>query len=184
MGEKIWRITQAVLDEICTTSIGPYSYSCLDDLCCKFQIQCIVFSGLLAQPIYFFPLNEMEPRADLPCIFLQEVVSLDPNSKAQFHMNVIIKPEMVYPKKYACRNCFQLVSIQSQHKYCSKLKTCWFCGRKKLKPGHWFDALMVGRYCPSALENHPAVEYRHEPCPVVMKILPQFAVSKNIRPTA
>ena len=80
-------------------------------------------------------------------------------------MNVIIKPEMVYPKKYACRNCFQLVSIQSQHKYCSKLKTCWFCGRKKLKPGHWFDALMVGRYCPSALENHPAVEYRHKPCP-------------------
>ena len=143
IGEKIWRITQAALDDICTTSIGPHVYDCLNDLCRKYNFQCIVFSGLLAQPLYFFPLDQAEPRPDLPSIFLQEVVSLNTNSKTQYHIDVIIRPELVYSKKFACQLCFQVVSNKSQHKLCSRRKSCWYCGRKKLQPGDWYDSLMA-----------------------------------------
>ena len=165
MGQKIWNVTQAALDSICTTSNGPHSYSVLDDLCRKNKIQCIVFSGLLAEPTYFFPLDQMEARPDRPCIFLQEVVSLNPTAKTQFHINLIIRPEMVYPNKFICQLCFQVVSKCSRHQYCAKRVSCFYCGRKQLRQGDWYDALMVKKFCPALLEDHPAVEYLDEPCP-------------------
>ena len=182
IGEKIWRITQAALDDICTTSIGPHSYDCLNDLCRKYNFQCIVFSGLLAQPLYFFPLDQAEPRPDLPSIFLQEVVSLNTNSKTQYHIDVIIRPELVYSKKFACQLCFQVVSNKSQHKLCSRRKSCWYCGRKKLQPGDWYDSLMARKFCPSALKNHPGIEYHNKACPNCQEEIATLCCFKKHKP--
>ena len=159
VGQKIWRETQDTLDEICTPAEGPHSYAVLDALCRKFKVQAVVFSGLLEQPTYIFPLDEAESRPDLPCIFLQEIVTLDPEAKAQFHLNLIVRPERIFHKKFLCQVCFQVVSNNSMHRYCSRRVTCFYCLRKKLKPGDWYDTLMIRKYCPADLPDHPAVNY-------------------------
>ena len=79
-GQKIWTETRKLL---CTSPNGPYSYSCLDDLSRKFNCQVVVFSNLLAQPIYTFPSDSMQTHPECPCIFLQEISTLDPQVKTQ-----------------------------------------------------------------------------------------------------
>ena len=130
VGQRIWKATQEALDEICTPAEGPHSYSVLDALCRKFQVQAVVFSGLLEQPTYIFPMEEAESRPDLPCIFLQEIVTLDPEAKAHFHLNLIVRPERIFHKKFLCQVCFQVVSNNSMHRYCSRRVTCFYCLQK------------------------------------------------------
>ena len=162
VGQKIWLETKEALDLLCTSSEGPYSYSYLDKLCRKFQMQTVVLSGLLEQPIYIFPLNESESRPDLPCIFLQEIVTLDAQAKAQLHLNLVVRPESSLHKKFLCQVCFQVVSNNSTHRYCSRRETYIYCLRKKLKAGDWFDSLIFRKCCPSDLPDHPAVIYLEE----------------------
>ena len=162
VGQKIWLETKEALDLLCTSSEGPYSYSYLDKLCRKFQMQTVVLSGLLEQPIYIFPLNESESRPDLPCIFLQEIVTLDAQAKAQLHLNLVVRPESSLHKNFLCQVCFQVVSNNSTHRYCSRRETYIYCLRKKLKPGDWFDSLIFRKCCPSDLPDHPAVIYLEE----------------------
>ena len=71
---------------------------------------------------------------------------------------------MVYPRKFVCQLCFQVVSGNSPHSFCSKRVSCFFCGRKRLQPGDWYDALMVKKFCPGQLDSHPAVDYLDQPC--------------------
>ena len=166
MGERVWEETQKALDHICTTAEGPHSYSCLNDLCKRRKNQAVVFSGLLPQPMYFFPLDESEPQPELPCIFLQEVLTFNPQAKTQYHLNVIIRPETIYQKKHLCQVCFGLVSVNSIHRFCSQRKTCFKCLRKKLHPTDWYDSLMEKKFCPSLMfPNHPSVKFVDAFCP-------------------
>ena len=107
IGDRIWEETKKMLDEICTTPNGPHSYSCLDDLTRKYNCQAVVFSTLLAQPIYTFPTDIAQTQPHLPCIYLQEIVSLDQQAKTQWHVNVVINPHQVFKGKFFCQLCFQ-----------------------------------------------------------------------------
>ena len=79
---------------------------------------------------------------------------------------LISRPESIFSKKYLCQVCFQVVSNNSKHMYCTRRVTCFHCLRKKLKPGDWYDSLMVRKYCPSDLPFHPAVNFlENEQCP-------------------
>ena len=142
IGRKIWEETQSMLDEICTPANGPHSYSVLDDLTRKFNCQAIVFSNLLAQPLYTFPSNSAQTRPDLPCVFLQEVVTLDPQAKTQWHLQTIIWPEYFFKKKFICELCFQVTSYGSTHAYCPVRKRCFLCSRIKLNESDWYGFLM------------------------------------------
>ena len=166
VGSIVWAKTQEALNEICTTSTGPHSYQVLDDLCKKYKIQAVVFSGLLPQPLYTFPSNEPQSRPDLPCIFMQEIVTLNPEAKTQFHVNLITRPETIFRKKHLCQACFSVVNINSIHRRCVRRKTCFVCLRKRLLFSDHYDSLMVNKYCPSDMPlNHPSVNFINTSCP-------------------
>ena len=93
IGDRIWARAQEQLDRVCSPSTGPFSYALLDTLCKTFNYQAVIFSGLLPTPVYVYPLEqEGEPRQDLPCLFFQEVVSLNPESPTTRHLQVILRP--------------------------------------------------------------------------------------------
>ena len=117
-----------MLDRVCSTSTGPFSYKLMDTLCKTYGYQAVIFSGLLSAPAYIFPLDQHgEPRQDIPCLFFQEVVSLNPETLTQSHLNVIIRPEMVHKNRHICSACFQLISNGIKHRFCKRLPTCFYC---------------------------------------------------------
>ena len=176
IGRKIWEETQSMLDEICTPANGPHSYSLLDDLTWKFN--------LLAQPLYTFPSNSAQTRPDLPCVFLQEVVTLDPQAKTQWHLQTIIRPEYFFKNKFICQLCYQVTSFGSTHAYCPVRKRCFLCSRIKLNESDWYGFLMSKKFCPSNLVNHPAVNYLpDQTCPTCNKKLRYNAAWKFTKRT-
>ena len=166
IGYLIWEETKKMLDEICTTPNGPHSYSCLDALTRKYDCQAVVFSPLLAQPLYTFPSNIAETQPDKPVIFLQEVVTLDPQAKTQWHVNTVVSPHQVFKGKFFCVLCYQTIGYQRTHSYCPVRKRCYLCSRVKLDEKDWYGHLMSKKYCPSNLIDHPAVTYlTDQSCP-------------------
>ena len=158
IGEGIWVQAQEQLDRVCSPSTGPFSYALLDTLCKTFNYQAIIFSGLLPTPVYVYPLEqEGEPRQDLPCLFFQEVVSLNPESPTTRHLQVILRPELVHKNRHLCQKCFQVISRGIKHRWCRHAKCCLYCFRRRLAPNDHYDCMMERLYCPGAIKGNKAV---------------------------
>ena len=159
IGEKIWKNAQEQMAEIKVPSLGPHPYEVLDALCTHNNCQAIVYSGVTSEPAWTFPRDLTQIRPDLPSIFLEEKVSLDPRSKDLFHLEVIIRPEFV-SKKFICTICFRTILSGKYHRTTCIRSNCFYCHRIRLKEGDWFDANMVRNFCPVALpHSHPAINF-------------------------
>ena len=168
IGEKIWKNVQELMAEINVPSLGPHQYDVLDALCKKNNCQAIVYSGLDSAPTWTYPKDLKEIRPDLPSIFLEEKVCLDPNSKDLAHLDVIIRPEQI-GKKFMCTVCHRLI-YSGKHRTTCLRPSCFYCRRKRLQKDDWYDSNMVRDFCPSAqLHDHPAVTFLNggagEQCP-------------------
>ena len=97
IGEELLAEAKDCLDQICTKSSGPYTYATLNDLATHFKHNVVVFSQMIATPKLVLPYNQ-ELGTDWPTIFLEEVQSLNPNSKYQKHLNCLVYPGRHFKK--------------------------------------------------------------------------------------
>ena len=123
---------------------------------------------LILHQLRSYPKDLKEIRPDLPSIFLEEKVCLDPNSKDLAHLDVIIRPEQI-GKKFMCTVCHRLI-YSGRHRTICLRPSCFYCLRKRLQKDDWYDSNMVRDFCPSAQSHdHPAVTFLNggagEKCP-------------------
>ena len=118
--------------EINTSPQGPHNYELLEKLCKENKCQVLVYSGLLSEPAWNYPKELTLIQPDLPTIFLQEKVSL--GSPDLFHVDVIIRPEMVN-KKFICTVCYRLILNGKAHMYNCIRRSCFYCKKRNYKKG-------------------------------------------------
>ena len=161
IGEELLAEAKDCLDQICTKSSGPYTYETLNDLATHFKHNVVVFSQMIATPKLVLPYNQ-ELGTDWPTIFLEEVQSLNPNSKYQKHLNCLVYPGRHFKKAAICRLCLKLVTRNLHHYFCRRRASCKGCHRRKLHDGDHFSYLMIKEFCASALVGHPCVTFLND----------------------
>ena len=99
IGEKIMENTFHLLKDISQSFFGPYKYNLLELLCKRNSCQAI-FSSLMPQPSYIFP-QDRHPHSQSvkPTIYLRETVNLNSKNSHHYHVDLIIRPDMVFKKK-------------------------------------------------------------------------------------